>query len=355
MSKTNIMTALEYLSITNFRGFDALEIDGLSKLNLFVGKNNSGKTSILESIFLLIGMSNPLLPTVINQIRGLNTGNAKQLAYLFHGLKMENKPSFSAKFADNSDRILRFEPKYKQNESFINASSSSTLELIGLDLNFQELKENKQNLNRRSTLVFGSNVINQIAADDYEEELHAVFIADKNDAATLSRFSEMMKHKRTDFILRALQKFDDNIQDIKTLPDGIYFDVKGVKELVPTNIMGDGIRRFLNIVTAVYEKENSFVCIDEIENGLHYSAYKLLWKSLLSFLSINDVQLFITTHNIETLTCLKSVLEEDEFKNMRGFSKVFAVSKTEKSEFKTYRYSFEEFKTAIDNDIELRR
>jgi AAA15 family ATPase/GTPase len=65
------MTILQDVTITNFRGFDSLEINGLSKLNLFVGKNNSGKTSILEALFLLIGMSNPALPNRINQIRGL--------------------------------------------------------------------------------------------------------------------------------------------------------------------------------------------------------------------------------------------------------------------------------------------
>ncbi|MDR2087469.1 MAG: AAA family ATPase, partial [Dysgonamonadaceae bacterium] len=46
------MAHLEQLKINNFRGFDSLEIDGLSKINLFVGKNNSGKTSILEALFL---------------------------------------------------------------------------------------------------------------------------------------------------------------------------------------------------------------------------------------------------------------------------------------------------------------
>jgi AAA15 family ATPase/GTPase len=348
------MTTLKHLEITNFRGFDFLEIDDFSKINLFVGSNNSGKTSILESIFLLIGMSNPMLPNMINQIRGLNIGNAKQLGYLFHDLKMENKPSFSAKFTDYSNRILRMEAKYKLNESISDISSSSAPELIGLDLNFRELKENKQNSNRKSSLIFGDNVINQTIPRDYKEKLHAVFVSEKNDLATLARFSEMIKRKETSFILETLRKFDDNIQDIKTLPDGIYFDVKNMEELVPSNVMGDGIRRFLNIVTAACEKDNSFVCIDEVENGLHYSAYKLLWKSLLSFLSINNVQLFITTHNIETLVCLKSVLEEEKFISMQEYSRVFTVSRTQNSGHKVYKYSFEGFKDAINLDTEIR-
>jgi AAA15 family ATPase/GTPase len=354
IGETINMATLKHLTITNFRGFDSLEINDFSKVNLFVGKNNTGKTSILESIFLSIGMSNSMLPNMINQIRGLNTGDAKHLRYLFYGLKMENKPSFRAKFTDNSDRILNLEAKYTQNESISNTSSASTPELIGLDLNFRELKGNKQSINRKSSLTFDKNIINQAMPRDYTEKLHAVFVADKNDLATLTRFSDMIKRKADNSILENLQKFDNNIRDIKTLPDGIYFDVKNVEELVPSNVMGDGIRRFLSIVTAVYERDNSFVCIDEIENGLHYSAYKLLWNSLLSFSSQNNVQLFITTHNIETLACLKSVLEERQFESMQEYSKVFTISRTLNSGHKAYRYSFDGFKDAIEFDTEIR-
>jgi AAA15 family ATPase/GTPase len=350
------MTTLERLTIKNFRGFDFLEIDGFSKINLFVGKNNSGKTSVLEAVFLVIGMSNPLLPNTINQIRGLNTRTSKQLRYLFHNLSDGNKPSFTAKMSDSSERTLKLEAKYKQNETSSDNSSTAKPELIGIDLDFRELKGNKISPSRRSSLIFsnGDNVINQMIPHDYNEKLHAVFVADKNDMATLVRFSEIIKRKEDIPILETLQKFDDNIQGIKTLPDGIYFDIKNSEELIPSNIMGDGIRRFLNIVTAASEKKNAFICIDEIENGLHYSAYRLLWRSLLSFSNLNNAQLFITTHNIETLACFKSVLEEEQFTSMQEYCKAFTVSRTINAGHKAYRYSFEGFKDAIDHESEIR-
>lgn len=350
------MTMLEKLTIKNFRGFDKLEIDGFSKINLFVGKNNSGKTSVLEAIFLVIGMSNPVLPNTINQIRGLNTGTSKQLRYVFHNLEDENKPSFNAKMSDGYERTLRLEAKYKQNEISDDNSSTAKPEFMGIDLNFQELKGSKIPKSRKSSLIFSNsdNIINQVIPDDYNERLHAVFAAEKNDMAALARFSEMIRRKEDNAVLEMLQKFDGNIQGVKTLPDGIYFDIKNSKELIPSNIMGDGIRRFLNIVTTVSEKKDAFVCIDEIENGLHYSAYKLLWKSLISFSNLNNAQLFITTHNIETLGCLKSVLEEEQFEFMREYSRVFAISRTVDSGHKAYKYSFEGFKDAIDHETEIR-
>ena len=60
---------LKRLQIRNFRGFNALEIDQLSGINLIAGKNNSGKTSLLEAIFLLAGGGNAQMAVNDNVIR----------------------------------------------------------------------------------------------------------------------------------------------------------------------------------------------------------------------------------------------------------------------------------------------
>lgn len=44
------------IELSNFRGFDHIEISALSKINVFVGANNVGKTSVLEAVFMLAGM-----------------------------------------------------------------------------------------------------------------------------------------------------------------------------------------------------------------------------------------------------------------------------------------------------------
>jgi len=367
------MVLLDDLRITNFRGFDTLEIDGLSKINLFVGKNNSGKTSVLEALFLLFGMSNPGLPGNINQIRGLNLFSPNQFKYLFHNLKLENKPSFKGKFKDNSERELELNaisqqqkknfpsnfpnvyPQQKNNVATILSSALPISELAGINLKFSQKDKSNQKITRESSVFYDNNGINHLFPNNYEEILFATYISyDRNDLGALARYSEIVKRNENDAILKALQKFDSNIDGIQPLPDGIYFKLKTITELVPSNIMGDGIRRFLNIITAVSEKHNAFVLIDEIENGLHYSAYKVLWKNLISYLQQNEVQLFITTHNIETLESLRVVLEESPYEEMRNYSKVFSISKTAESKYKAYKYSYEEFKNAIENDLELR-
>ena len=59
------------ISIAHFRGIEHVALHGLKQVNLIVGKNNSGKTSLLEAFFLLAGMSDPRLAIAINQFRDL--------------------------------------------------------------------------------------------------------------------------------------------------------------------------------------------------------------------------------------------------------------------------------------------
>ena len=350
------MALLEELKITNFRVFDSLKIEGLSKINLFVGKNNSGKTSVLEAIFLLLGMSNPALPNGINLFRGLNNP-AKQIKYLFHNLSYRNKPTFSGKFSNNAERWLELDMQFQNNDFSNDISSLSTPKISGIELKFACKEKHSPKQSHTSLFDLESGKI--ATPRNYHELFNAAFLTPRNSNFNpLLSLTEIIKRKNGDKVLQILQEtFDENIIGLYPMGDGIYFNLKDVEEYVPENIMGDGIRRFLSIVTSVLEKEkeNSFVLIDEIENGLHYTAYKNLWKSLLAFVEQREIQLFITTHSIETLACLKSILEEEKYEKMRDYSSVFAISKTAQSEYKAYKYSYEEFKTAIDNDIELRR
>ena len=52
------MDGFKNLEIKNFRGIEHLTIDDLSRVNVFLGQNSSGKSSVLESFLLLMGMSN---------------------------------------------------------------------------------------------------------------------------------------------------------------------------------------------------------------------------------------------------------------------------------------------------------
>ena len=57
------------IEVMNFRGFDYLKMENFSKINVVVGANNVGKSSVLEAIFMLVGMSVSMLPARVNYWR----------------------------------------------------------------------------------------------------------------------------------------------------------------------------------------------------------------------------------------------------------------------------------------------
>ena len=61
---------LKSVTIRNFRVFEELSIDHLSRINLIAGRNNAGKTSLLEALFLLAGGGNPQIAFNSNVTRG---------------------------------------------------------------------------------------------------------------------------------------------------------------------------------------------------------------------------------------------------------------------------------------------
>jgi len=363
------MSYLKELRIENFRGFDTLNIEGFSKINLLLGKNNCGKTSILESLFLLFGMSNPSLPDTINRMRGIGLKSPQQLKYLFHKLKFNNHPTFYAKFDDSSERWLEISPRYQRKnigldpsinkevpeDIHFTGSTDESFEINGLDFKFSYGSNTEQKKSLTNSLILNFPEISRRINKEYNEQLYGVFIpSDSKDNNALQRYSKIVKNRGGDLILEVMQKFDPRIELIQPLPDGIFFGLKGLDELVPSNILGDGLRKFLNVITAIAESKNSYIFLDEIENGLHYSAHKLLWESILSMTDTFNVQVFITTHNIESLACLKLALEEAKYKKMQDLANVFTITETTKSGFKAYKYSFEAFKDAIEKETELR-
>ena len=62
---------LQAVRVRNFRGFDDLKVENMKRINLVVGRNNSGKTSLLEALFLLAGAGNPHPTLNANVVRGL--------------------------------------------------------------------------------------------------------------------------------------------------------------------------------------------------------------------------------------------------------------------------------------------
>src|ERR1700730_9652324 len=80
-------------TVKNFRCFRDLTISSLERVNLIGGKNNVGKTALLEALFLHLGANTPLVPMNINIFRGIeqSSSDPKELwGWLFFNKRAQN-------------------------------------------------------------------------------------------------------------------------------------------------------------------------------------------------------------------------------------------------------------------------
>ncbi|GAA7495029.1 hypothetical protein ckin125_02480 [Helicobacter pylori] len=114
-----------------------------------------------------------------------------------------------------------------------------------------------------------------------------------------------------------LNQFDNNIQAISFNADNqLKLKVKGIKEKIPLSVFGDGLIKYLYIVSTFIANNAKTIYIDEVENGLHFSRMRLLLKNIIDFINNNkdgNLQVFMTTHNQEFIEILDQVIREKDF------------------------------------------
>ena len=98
--RIEVISMFKSVKINNLRAITKLEIDNLGMINLFVGQNNCGKTTILEAIFFLVGQTNPKLPINVNIFRGLDFFSNEYWCTFFNNMNIGSDIRISAILCD---------------------------------------------------------------------------------------------------------------------------------------------------------------------------------------------------------------------------------------------------------------
>jgi AAA15 family ATPase/GTPase len=305
--------------VDGLRGLKHIEIDDFKKINLFVGNNNSGKTTILESIFLSINPGNAELPLKINKFREYDLIGENYWRTLFNKLDIKSKIEVRADL-DNLKEKRRLiitprsdiidlhkassmdEEKFNLKDSHSGASPS----VNGLDLNFAITKNRKQKKYVAKVYSIGPQVKLDIPKE-YQETLSGIYVRSEIDFGEIARiFSNLQIKKGIPRIIKVLKRIEPALENLSIGADGIIYCDIGLDRLLPINVMGGGILRILHIVLAISDKQGGVVLIDEIENGLHYSSQKILWEAIFESALEFDAQIFATTHSLECINAFSS-------------------------------------------------
>lgn len=355
------MDGFKNIDIKNFRGIESLKMEDFSRVNVLTGQNSSGKSSVLECLLLMVGMANPDLPQLMNSLRACSYSSFSDLNYIFHNGDFKQRPQISSKLQDESSRHLMLEMVYtfddKSQGDFQNGQipTSETKSFINTLRMLFKVETEAETKHYECGITYGSNgmVTGKKMADGYMEKNSVTFIpADLASGNPVNDLVELAKRKKKELIVERMQYFDKRITGVEILNNAIFINLEGIDQLMAVNMMGDGLRRYLNIVAASANPMNNIILIDEIENGLHYSAYKKLWEAIFVLATQTNKQVFITTHSKETLHRLNEMLEEhpEYQKEMR----LYTLANTLKKGHQAYKYTYEGLSGACENDVELR-
>ncbi len=357
----------QHFLVNNFRCFAGLHLKDLARVNLIAGKNNTGKTALLEAIHLHDNPANWQLPVDINRARGIREPSRALedvCAWLFYrghipsGLSLESHDekgvtrTLTMYILDPASARERFPEAEKALASLIGPSLKGSLSR--LILKFEQTNEPERiSIGVAGEIVGGGHGGIWIDAR-IPRNIPDVFLTSGGASAMqdVGFFGELEKTKRQQEILPALQIVEPCLQHLSLVPlageSVIHGDV-GLPLLVPVPFMGEGVRRVLSLVLAIANAPGGVVLIDEIENGLHYSVQKKVWQVIAQAARQANVQVFATTHSWECIRWAHEAFSESEEYDFR----LFRLDRTD-GDVSVSSYDRERIESALFNAVEMR-
>ncbi len=314
---------LEDINIENYRKLKNFQLKGMRKINLITGANNIGKTSLLEALsFATLTQPDAV---VVNLFQILNRRDPE-------------KP-----LREKKEPLKSFIGSIKKNYHFFSIKSNLT------DIEFK----NADSIDYLFRVKVGkvNKMYEKIAELDFDEldMGHFVFIVDCGGSVIKLKdwYKSVQTSEEEELINQNIRFFDSNIEKFKIIDDEPSIKIKDRSEYLPISELGDGLKRFIFMLTAFYKVKNGgYVFIDELENGIWYKNYPLIWKNLINLSKKFDVQVFITTHSKELIQAFSKVVEEKDFSD---FSLIEMLN-----DGKHIYFNRDSLQMELDNDFEVR-
>lgn len=356
------------IEIKNFRGIKELKVENLKKFNVFVGDNGSGKTSILDAVYISINPNNPDLSRKTNTFRNIDEASERFWKSLFYSFDSNNNISINCLSTENGKRNLQIKPMFEfQKEEYLKSfgkvsktSSDSKMKknIIGLNINFNvNGKKYKSGISQQEQKMPDGGVLFRLlpkANEEYNELLTGVYansstIRDQNNMTeALNNIINLKKQKEVVKFLRNFEKSISDIQFDSSRRINIFDD--DFDESVLLNTYGDGLVRGLSYYLSALNN-NNIILIDEVENGLHWSKQMVVFEYLYKISEeFKDVQFFMTSHSYDTVKSLYKTAKEFGFMEDVNICRVESVDGKSRIEY----FNENDLKYFSDNKLELR-
>ncbi len=316
-------------TVKNFRCFRELTIRPLDRVNLIAGKNNVGKTSLLEAIRLHCDPSDSLLPTKIHEWRGIGDP-ANAFAEFWAWFFLNRNPSHRVELSSQDDQGKKHTVRMYLTDVATARSGSAGVPESPANFPGQGWPAHSACLVLQYEGTGGEDrtvwVIGPHGEAWYTPKeawrVPCEFLGSGLPSADkdVHHFSGLETENRLRELLPSLQILEPRLERLALAVLGekpVIHGNTGLNRLVPVALMGEGVRRLLSILLAIFRTSGGVVLIDEIENGLHYSVQKQVWQAIARAARQAGVQVFATTHSWECLVKAHEAFAEDEVYDLR--------------------------------------
>lgn len=307
----------------------------LSRFNLFVGENNSGKSSVLEAIRYFCSPMDPLALLRLSRYRQITTRDIDAitaLRWLFPKKPytsdddfLKTKLSVEANFA--GEDTLRI--AWVEYEQFLTdvvgvhsageADQTTTTPPPEADLRRRGVKLtlNYGDVESGVETEFGTSAYSIVDGESLEvrspvdaARIPVSFVTSVShrveEAQTKKLSAATIDYLKSDAV-KLLQLIEPDIKDVDILDVGgrsvIYVEMLGMG-FMPLSAFGDGLRRVLTYAISLALAQGGILLIDEIETAIHKDAFVKVYKWLVRAAKKSDVQVFATTHSIEAIDAI---------------------------------------------------
>ena len=331
----------------NFRGFRDLVIDGLGRVNLITGRNNVGKSSLLEGMRIL---AYGAVPEVVSEIlrrreedvdlvseeRGGEFDSLFQALALFHGFPQLSDFSEQvtiATYGEDRKMELTMRIGWFANEVFDNGHrrlvEQPPIDVFGEPFGFPALVtrlNDRQRIFRQEQFTraqrFGPSEIDH----DFIDEILRPCVYDgphtgERTDALEDMWDNIALSEYQNYVLESLKIIDPQITAVAMIgSDGVrsrhpkpriaMVRSENIPRRVPLRSFGDGINRLFSIILSLVNARGGLLLIDEFENGLHWTTHLDAWRTLFRHAEELDIQVFATTHSWDVIEAFQKVSAE---------------------------------------------
>jgi ABC-type branched-subunit amino acid transport system ATPase component len=360
---------LSVLQIEGFRAFREYAVEDLGRVNLFVGRNNSGKTTVLEAAEILLAADSAAAVLGSPIRRGEmyvpahqdRPGQFADVSHLFYGHAYEPGQRFRISGTESGNEFW-LTCKVDEIGDYRTRERFETLGLIDswLDIEHSRNGGRSQHIPMMPSGAVPLDEMRQRRPKTSPEERPVSLIrAETPDAEKLREFwGEIALTDEEPRVTESLRILEPRIERIAFVPtrsayssflEGIYVRLSRVENRMPLGTLGDGVRHILVLSVAVSRSRHGFVMIDEIDTGLHHSVMADVWRVLIETAERLDVQVFATTHSLD---CVRSLawLVNTQPELCRGVR----MHRVDSERSQTVAYGPEEISIAAEQHVEMR-